>query len=145
MSVRGSILVADDDAAIRTVLNQALSRVGHDVRVTSKFYVFLNVDDAHHQRANDAIGVLQIDCEIRARPERIAERDAQPALRNIVHHGAPCKRLVGFHRLRRRLDRHGMADLAATFRVAKVWISYRLHHGSRSCGNHVSTLIPAGV
>jgi two-component system nitrogen regulation response regulator GlnG len=35
MSVQGSILVADDDAAIRTVLNQALSRVGHDVRVTS--------------------------------------------------------------------------------------------------------------
>jgi two-component system nitrogen regulation response regulator GlnG len=35
MKVRGSILVADDDAAIRTVLNQALSRVGHDVRVTS--------------------------------------------------------------------------------------------------------------
>ena len=35
MSVRGSILVADDDAAIRTVLNQALSRVGHEVRVTS--------------------------------------------------------------------------------------------------------------
>ena len=35
MSTRGSILVADDDAAIRTVLNQALSRVGHDVRVTS--------------------------------------------------------------------------------------------------------------
>src|ERR1700758_2728510 len=31
----GSILVADDDTAIRTVLNQALSRVGHDVRVTS--------------------------------------------------------------------------------------------------------------
>ena len=35
MTVRGSILVADDDAAIRTVLNQALSRFGHDVRVTS--------------------------------------------------------------------------------------------------------------
>ena len=35
MSARGSILVADDDAAIRTVLNQALSRVGHEVRVTS--------------------------------------------------------------------------------------------------------------
>ena len=34
MKARGSILVADDDAAIRTVLNQALSRVGHDVRVT---------------------------------------------------------------------------------------------------------------
>lgn len=32
---KGSILVADDDAAIRTVLNQALSRVGHEVRVTS--------------------------------------------------------------------------------------------------------------
>jgi len=31
----GNILVADDDAAIRTVLNQALSRVGHAVRVTS--------------------------------------------------------------------------------------------------------------
>ena len=35
MTIRGSILVADDDAAIRTVLNQALSRVGHEVRVTS--------------------------------------------------------------------------------------------------------------
>jgi two-component system nitrogen regulation response regulator GlnG len=31
----GSILVADDDAAIRTVLNQALSRAGYDVRSTS--------------------------------------------------------------------------------------------------------------
>ncbi|MBI1619462.1 nitrogen regulation protein NR(I) [Aquamicrobium zhengzhouense] len=35
MSVCGQILVADDDAAIRTVLSQALSRVGHEVRVTS--------------------------------------------------------------------------------------------------------------
>lgn len=35
MSTRGTILVADDDAAIRTVLNQALSRAGHEVRVTS--------------------------------------------------------------------------------------------------------------
>ena len=35
MSARGNILVADDDAAIRTVLSQALSRVGYDVRVTS--------------------------------------------------------------------------------------------------------------
>jgi two-component system nitrogen regulation response regulator GlnG len=35
MMAKGSILVADDDAAIRTVLNQALSRVGHEVRVTS--------------------------------------------------------------------------------------------------------------
>ena len=31
----GTILVADDDAAIRTVLNQALSRSGHTVRLTS--------------------------------------------------------------------------------------------------------------
>src|ERR1700681_4837692 len=31
----GSILVADDDAAIRTVLNQALSRAGYEVRLTS--------------------------------------------------------------------------------------------------------------
>src|SRR5690606_1273012 len=31
----GRILVADDDAAIRTVLNQALSRVGYEVRATS--------------------------------------------------------------------------------------------------------------
>ncbi len=31
----GTILVADDDAAIRTVLNRALSRAGYDVRVTS--------------------------------------------------------------------------------------------------------------
>src|SRR5260370_401388 len=30
----GSILVADDDTAIRTVLNQALSRAGYDVRLT---------------------------------------------------------------------------------------------------------------
>ncbi len=35
MSARGQILVADDDAAIRTVLNQALSRAGHEVRVAS--------------------------------------------------------------------------------------------------------------
>jgi two-component system nitrogen regulation response regulator GlnG len=32
---RGNILVADDDAAIRTVLNQALSRAGYTVRLTS--------------------------------------------------------------------------------------------------------------
>ena len=31
----GTILVADDDAAIRTVVSQALSRAGYDVRVTS--------------------------------------------------------------------------------------------------------------
>jgi two-component system, NtrC family, nitrogen regulation response regulator GlnG len=30
----GNILIADDDAAIRTVLSQALSRVGYDVRTT---------------------------------------------------------------------------------------------------------------
>ena len=35
MTPRGTILVADDDAAIRTVLNQALSRSGYDVRLTS--------------------------------------------------------------------------------------------------------------
>src|SRR5246127_4674727 len=29
-----TILVADDDRAIRTVLNQALARLGHDVRLT---------------------------------------------------------------------------------------------------------------
>lgn len=32
--IQGSILVADDDAAIRTVLNQALSRAGYEVRLT---------------------------------------------------------------------------------------------------------------
>ena len=31
----GTILVADDDGAIRTILNQALSRAGYDVRCTS--------------------------------------------------------------------------------------------------------------
>ena len=31
----GNILVADDDSAIRTVLNQALSRAGYNVRLTS--------------------------------------------------------------------------------------------------------------
>ncbi|WP_173931754.1 nitrogen regulation protein NR(I) [Chelativorans sp. Marseille-P2723] len=35
MNAHGNILVADDDAAIRTVLNQALTRAGHQVRVTS--------------------------------------------------------------------------------------------------------------
>ncbi|MDO9443063.1 MAG: response regulator, partial [Beijerinckiaceae bacterium] len=30
----GNILVADDDAAIRTVLSQALARAGYEVRVT---------------------------------------------------------------------------------------------------------------
>ncbi|MGC4025648.1 MAG: nitrogen regulation protein NR(I) [Mesorhizobium sp.] len=35
MNPHGQILVADDDAAIRTVLSQALSRAGHEVRVTS--------------------------------------------------------------------------------------------------------------
>jgi hypothetical protein len=34
-SMTATILVADDDAAIRTVLNQALSRAGYDVRITS--------------------------------------------------------------------------------------------------------------
>src|SRR5579862_3474319 len=34
MMPSGSILVADDDAAIRTVLNQALSRAGYEVRLT---------------------------------------------------------------------------------------------------------------
>src|SRR2546423_4012801 len=34
MMPTGSILVADDDTAIRTVLNQALSRAGYDVRTT---------------------------------------------------------------------------------------------------------------
>ena len=32
---KGTILVADDDSAIRTVLNQALSRAGYAVRLTS--------------------------------------------------------------------------------------------------------------
>src|SRR3954467_1242734 len=32
--VGNTILVADDDRAIRTVLNQALGRLGHDVRTT---------------------------------------------------------------------------------------------------------------
>src|SRR5579864_9562216 len=35
MNSPSTILVADDDRAIRTVLSQALSRLGHDVRTTS--------------------------------------------------------------------------------------------------------------
>ena len=31
---QATILVADDDRAIRTVLNQALGRMGHEVRTT---------------------------------------------------------------------------------------------------------------
>src|SRR3546814_16871375 len=34
MMVAPKILVADDDRAIRTVLSQALARLGHDVRTT---------------------------------------------------------------------------------------------------------------
>src|ERR1700692_1810487 len=34
MMPAGSILVADDDTAIRTVLNQELSRAGYEVRLT---------------------------------------------------------------------------------------------------------------
>jgi two-component system, NtrC family, nitrogen regulation response regulator GlnG len=34
MSVASTILIADDDRAIRTVLSQALGRLGHDVRTT---------------------------------------------------------------------------------------------------------------
>jgi len=34
---KGTVLVADDDMAIRTVLNQALKRAGFDVRLTSNF------------------------------------------------------------------------------------------------------------
>jgi two-component system nitrogen regulation response regulator GlnG len=33
--MKGTVLVADDDAAIRTVVGQALSRAGYDVRLTS--------------------------------------------------------------------------------------------------------------
>ncbi len=32
----GNIIVADDDAAIRTVLHQALARAGYDVRATGQ-------------------------------------------------------------------------------------------------------------
>ncbi|MGL5139563.1 MAG: nitrogen regulation protein NR(I), partial [Beijerinckiaceae bacterium] len=35
MTKSGSVLVADDDAAIRTVVGQALTRAGYDVRTTS--------------------------------------------------------------------------------------------------------------
>lgn len=38
---KGVVLVADDDSAIRTVLNQALKRAGFDVRVTSNFSTLL--------------------------------------------------------------------------------------------------------
>jgi two-component system nitrogen regulation response regulator GlnG len=38
----GNILVADDDAAIRTVLNQALSRAGYEVRSTSNLSTMWN-------------------------------------------------------------------------------------------------------
>ena len=34
MTAGGTVLVADDDRAIRTVLNQALTRIGYDVRTT---------------------------------------------------------------------------------------------------------------
>ena len=34
MAETATILVADDDRAIRTVLSQALSRAGHEVRTT---------------------------------------------------------------------------------------------------------------
>ena len=41
----GNILVADDDAAIRTVLNQALSRAGYSVRLTGNAVAGLTGND----------------------------------------------------------------------------------------------------
>lgn len=35
MTISGTVLIADDDASVRTVLSQALSRAGHEVRAAS--------------------------------------------------------------------------------------------------------------
>ena len=55
----GSILVADDDAAIRTVLNQALSRAGYEVRSTSNAATLVALGQpgrrrSRHHRRGDA-------------------------------------------------------------------------------------------
>ena len=50
-----TILIADDDRAIRTVLTQALGRLGHDVRLTGSAstlwqWVADGDGDSHHLR-----------------------------------------------------------------------------------------------
>ena len=49
----GSILVADDDAAIRTVLNQALSRAGYEVRSTGNAATLWRWISARGRRSGD--------------------------------------------------------------------------------------------
>ena len=58
-AMRGNILVADDDAAIRTVLNQALSRAGYEVRATGNAatlwrWVSAGRGRSRHHRRGDA-------------------------------------------------------------------------------------------
>ena len=48
----GSILVADDDAAIRTVLNQALSRAGYEVRSTGNAATLVALDQPGRRRSD---------------------------------------------------------------------------------------------
>ena len=52
IDARGSILVADDDAAIRTVLNQALSRAGYEVRSTGNAATLVAVDQPGRRRSD---------------------------------------------------------------------------------------------
>ncbi len=50
---KGLVLVADDDGAIRTVLNQALSRAGYEVRVTSNVATLVALDSGRRRRSGD--------------------------------------------------------------------------------------------
>lgn len=54
---KGIVLVADDDSGIRTVLNQALKRVGFDVRLASSFSNLL-------QKIEESPVDCQVDCVV---------------------------------------------------------------------------------
>src|SRR3546814_6513853 len=93
MMVAPKILVADDDRAIRTVLSQALARLGHDVRTTGDAATLWRwVEDGEGDLVitdvvmPDGNGLDLIPRIKRIRPElRIIVMSAQNTLRSEEH------------------------------------------------------------
>ena len=56
--VTGNILIADDDAAIRTVLNQALARAGYSPKATAKTRRRRSPGPAAHWRSHISANAL---------------------------------------------------------------------------------------
>ena len=89
MTVRGNILVADDDAAIRTVLNQALSRVGHEVRVTSNASTLWRWVAAGEGDLVGEIGHAEAPGAQHSLDAVIADQLGPAWQRNEIRHGSP--------------------------------------------------------